>query len=34
MTGRLDREEQEFIDFVVNGTRNMNELISDLLTFQ
>lgn len=33
MTGRLDREEQEFIDFVVNGTRNMNELISDLLTF-
>jgi signal transduction histidine kinase len=31
--GRLDQEEQEFIDFVVNGSRNMNELISDLLTF-
>lgn len=31
--GRLDKEEQEFIDFVVNGSRNMNELISDLLTF-
>lgn len=33
LAGKLDKDEREYIDFVVTGSRNMNELISDLLTF-